>query len=64
MGGRHEPRFRRYPVQLAASPVAADELKEMGCGRSLEKAGFTPDMVHRIQTVLDMSIPQFKAATR
>jgi hypothetical protein len=32
--------------------------------RSVGEAGFTPDMVHRTQLVLDTSIPQFKAATR
>jgi hypothetical protein len=32
--------------------------------RSVGQAGFTPDMIQRIQAVLDSSIPQFKAATR
>ena len=32
--------------------------------RSVGEAGFTPDMAHRIQAVLDSSIPQFKAAAR
>jgi hypothetical protein len=32
--------------------------------RSVGQAGFTPDMVQRIRTVLDTSIPQFKAAAR
>jgi hypothetical protein len=32
--------------------------------RSVGEAGFTADMVHRIQAVLDTSIPQFKAAAR
>ena len=30
---------------LAAAPAAADELKEIGCGRSLEKDGALPQMV-------------------
>src|SRR5579862_3335475 len=29
---------------LAAAPAAADELKEMGCGRSLEKDGALPQL--------------------
>jgi hypothetical protein len=32
--------------------------------RSVGEAGFTQDMVQRIQMVLDSSVPQFKAAAR
>src|SRR3954463_11175667 len=32
-------------VMLAAAPAAADELREIGCGRSLEKDGALPRMV-------------------
>jgi hypothetical protein len=32
--------------------------------RSVGQAGFTPDMVQRIQVMLDAAVPQFKAAAR
>ena len=60
-----------YPLMLFSRDAAGQTrivVLETDAGqlrlRSVGQAGFTPDMVQRIRTVLDTSIPQFKAAAR
>lgn len=49
---------------FAAAPCAADELKEMGCGRTLDKDGALPQMVmDKDLHVLDQTAARFDAGT-
>ena len=51
-------------VILAAAPAAAEELKEIGCGRTLEKDGALPQMVmDNGLHVLNQSGAKFNAGT-
>ena len=54
--------FSRY-TETKNTRIAVQEMSDGNLRlRSVDDMAFTPDMVHRIQAVLDTSVPQFRAA--